>query len=301
MLAASPELWGLPSAAIVVSSNPIDNLPLAAVLIAALLYWRGGRVQRRLLGAARMRSMRHRDWAFAGALALVVVALGQPLDDLAAQLFWAHMLEHVLLLVGVAPLLVLAAPWMRLWRGLPLALRRPLARGVLHARVAAPLRAVGCALAVPLVAWIAMNGDLIAWHIPALYDLTLRNEAVHDLEHLTFVVFSVVAWAQVIESPPLRVRLTVPWRIAFALGSMVVGWALAVALAYASAPWYSGYADLAHRPGGLSALTDQRLGAGIMWVPASLPWTVLIFVLVYRWIADSDRPPSSHAVQRSGG
>ena len=140
------------------------------------------------------------------------------------------------------------------------------------------------------MAWALLNGDVIAWHVPALYDLTLRNEVVHDFEHLTFLVFAVLAWAQLIDSPPLRVSLDAPRRVAFALGSMVVGWGLSMALAYSSTPWYAPYAALAHRPEGLSALDDQRLGAGIMWVPASLPYALLIVVLVYRWIGDEARP-----------
>lgn len=285
-------LAGPPSAAIVLSADAAQNLPLAGVVLAGLLYWLGGRRQRRLLGPARMRRQRWRTVAFAGALLVIVGALAQPLDGLADELFWAHMLQHVLLLVVVAPLLVLGAPWMRLWRAFPLSVRRPVARGVLHGRAAAPLRAVGRAVAVPFIAWALLNGDLVAWHVPALYDLTLRNEVVHDFEHVTFLVFAVLAWLQLVDSPPLRASLSAPRRVACALGSMTVGWGLAVALAYASTPWYAPYAQLAHRPGGLSALGDQRLGAGIMWVPGSLPWALLIVVLVYRWIGDEQRPSS---------
>ena len=141
-LAASP-------ASIVISPGLIENLPLAGVAFAAALYWLGGRRQRRLLGAQRMRELRWRSVAFGGALLFVVVALQQPLDGLADKLFWAHMLEHVLLIVVVAPLLVLAAPWMRLWRALPLSTRRPLARGLQQSPAAAPLRAAGRLVAVP--------------------------------------------------------------------------------------------------------------------------------------------------------
>lgn len=279
------------TAAIVISSTPIENLPLAIVGLAALLYWIGGRRQRRLIGPERMRALRGRAVAYWVALLFVIVALQEPLDGLAGQRFWAHMLEHVILLVVVAPLLALAAPWMRLWRGLPLAWRRPLARGLLHGGWAAPLRAIGRGARIPAVAWALLNLDLIAWHVPAVYDLTLRSEAVHDLEHTTFVVFAVLAWVQVVESPPFHVTLDPPRRVAFALGSMVVGWGLAVALVYSSTPWYAHYVAVAHRHGGLSAMADQQLGGGIMWVPASLPWALVIIALVYRWIGQPSHGP----------
>jgi cytochrome c oxidase assembly factor CtaG len=65
---------------------------------------------------------------------------------------------------------------------------------------------------------------------------------------------------------------------------MVVGWGLAVVIATAPSPLYSHYAQLAHRPWGLSALADQQLAAGIMWVPGSVPWTVIALVCAYGWL-----------------
>jgi cytochrome c oxidase assembly factor CtaG len=137
--------------------------------------------------------------------------------------------------------------------------------------------------------------DLIGWHIPAAYDLTLRNVPVHYTEHATFLFFGLVAWGQVIDSPPFHSRLDAPRRVAFSVGQIAVGWVLAMLLAFASNPWYSFYADVRRRDGGISALTDQHLAAGVMWVPASLPWSLLIFVLLYRWLADgedAERPPA---------
>lgn len=274
----------MPPPSIILAPEPAGNLPVIGVALAALLYWLGGRRHRRLLAGRRAQVERWRTVAFVAALAAVILALQEPLDGLADELFWAHMLEHVLLLVVVAPLLVLAAPWMRLWRAFPLRLRRPVARGLARGRWAVPVRHAARGLGVPGVAWGLLNADVIAWHVPALYDLTLRNEVIHDVEHLTFLAFAVLAWAQLIDSPPLHARLSAPRRATFALGSMVVGWALAVGLAFASTPWYAPYAHLRSRPGGLSALADQHLGAGIMWVPASLPWALTIMILLYRWV-----------------
>ncbi len=70
-----------------------------------------------------------------------VVALASPIEVLSEDLFWVHMVQHVLLMLVAAPLFVLARPWTRLWRALPLRGRRQLARWMLHAPSAAPLRA----------------------------------------------------------------------------------------------------------------------------------------------------------------
>jgi putative membrane protein len=257
------------------------------------MYWRGGRPFRAarragVLNRSRVRRERWRTLAFACASITTVLALAEPLDGLADELFWVHMVQHVLLLAIAPPLAMLAAPWMRLWRAIPLSLRRALARWGVQAPGAWPLRGLARVLGEPLVAWGLLAGDLIAWHIPAAYDLTLRSEVVHYTEHASFLGFALLAWGQVIDSPPFRSALDAPRRIAFALGSMVVGWALALLLAFATRPWYAPYADLRHRSGGISALTDQHLGAGVMWVPASLPWALLVFVQLYRWLAEGE-------------
>jgi cytochrome c oxidase assembly factor CtaG len=68
---------------------------------------------------------------------------------------------------------------------------------------------------------------------------------------------------------------------------MAAGSAIALALALASAPLYTGYAQLPSRPGGISALADQHLAAGIMWVPGSIPFAAAFIVFVYRWLGET--------------
>ena len=65
---------------------------------------------------------------------------------------------------------------------------------------------------------------------------------------------------------------------------MIVSWVLAVVLALAPHPLYDFYAHQASRPGGISAMADQQLAAGIMWVPGSITFVIVIFVYVHRWL-----------------
>jgi len=217
---------------------------------------------------------------------VIVLALDSPLDELADKLFWAHMLQHILLLTVAPPLILLGRPWPRMWRALPLDLRTPLGRGLVRSRIAAPLRR----LARPLPAWLLFNGALIAWHIPALYDATLRSGWIHQLEHAIFFFTGLLFWARIVDPGPLRPRLSATGRIAYIVGAMVVGWALAVALVFAPDPIYSAYASLAHRPGGISAMTDQQLAAGMMWVPGSLAYTIAALFVFYQWLEPESAP-----------
>lgn len=272
---------------------PIEPVVVAPLLLAALLYWQGGRLRvspRRAGFASRARAA-----AFYCGLLAILLAVDSPLDPLADSLFAAHMTQHVLLLVVAPPLIVLAAPWSRLWQPLPLSVRRTLARGIVCSPRTRLLRSAAHAVALPLTAWLLFDVNLLVWHLPALYDLTLRNQAVHELEHALFFFTGLLFWAQVFESPPFRARLDWLWRVAFVTTGMLVGWVLAVVLAFAPAPLYPAYATLTSRPGGLSALADQRIAAGVMWVPGSIPFTIAFIVFLYRWLepegAALARPP----------
>jgi putative membrane protein len=252
--------------------------PLAYVALAGMLYWVGGR------GRPSKQSW-WRTASFIAGLVTIVLALDSPIDGYADQLFWVHMLQHVLLLTVAPPLILLGRPWPRMWRALPLSTRTTVGRAIVRSRFAAPLRA----LARPLPAFLLFNLTILCWHIPALYDATLRSNAIHQLEHAMFFFTGLLFWARVIDPGPLRPRLVWPMRMAYVVGAMVVGWVLAITLVLAPHPLYGHYAALVHRPGGISALTDQQLAAGIMWVPGSLAYAVAFLIGLYRWLEPDTR------------
>jgi cytochrome c oxidase assembly factor CtaG len=225
--------------------------------------------------------------AFWSGLATIVLSLDTPLETLARQLFWAHMTQHLLLIMVAAPLLVVSAPWMQIWRGLPLSIRRPLARTVVrHPVLAGPRRAFAL-LSAPTGAFVLSTVNLWFWHWPAAYDLTLRNHTVHHLEHGLFLALGILFWAQVIDQHPFRAHLSQLKRVIYVFGGTIASWALAAVLAFATAPLYS-YAALPWRPGDISALTDQQFGAGIMWVPGSITYSVVFITCLYLWFREED-------------
>jgi cytochrome c oxidase assembly factor CtaG len=234
--------------------------PLVGLLAAAVLYALG----------RRPRDSARRDVCFYSGLLVIVAAIDSPVDRYADRLFWVHMVQHVLLTMVAPPLILLGRPWPRSVRAFPLRARRVIARSLHACR----------ALAAPLLAFVLFNGVLLAWHLPALFDLTLRNEAVHDLEHALFFVTALLFWTHLTPTSR-RPRLGAARRVAYGVGAILVSWVLAVVLGFASHPLYGHYAALAHRPGGLSALADQQLAAGIMWVPASIPFTIAVLVAAY--------------------
>jgi len=263
---------------------------LAVVGATAFWYWRGSRrpTLRAVAGRRRRRSVPWRGACFGAGLVAIVAALDSPLERLADEFFWAHMLQHVLLMMVAAPLIVLGAPWLPLWRPLPLGFRRRVARAFLKSPSLSWLRRAAAIAVRPWCAWTLFNLDLAVWHIPALYDLTLRNTAVHYAEHASFVLLGLLFWSQVIDSPPFHARLTQFGRVIYATAGSAASWVLAVVLAIAPTPFYP--AQEAAHPGGLSPLGDQQLAAGVMLGPGSIPYAIVVFYCLYLWLG-ADEPP----------
>jgi putative membrane protein len=274
------------------------DLPLALVWIALALHLLGERRASIVLGRPRSREARWRAASFYAGLAVIFVALATPIDTLARKLFWVHMLQHVLLLSCAAPLLVLGAPWLSIWRPIPLGTRRAVAKSVARSPAFAPLRALGRLLSRPVPVWIVFNVNLVLWHLPSVYDATLRSTSLHALEHLTFLISGILLWSQVVRSPPLRIRLSAPGCVYYIVAATAVGWLLSLVLAFAPHALYPAYAAVSHRPGGISALADQQLAAGVMLGPGSLAATVYVFFGLFRWLGGDPDPTPRRASGR---
>jgi putative membrane protein len=172
---------------------------------------------------------------------------------------------------------VLGAPWLLVWRAVPLGGRRRVSRTVLRSRGAAPLRAARL-LTLPAVAWALFFGTIAVSHLPAVFDAVQRHVAVHETEHLVFLALGVLFWSRVFDSPPFRAPLGDWRRLAFLLAAALAETALAVGIMAARRPLYEPYSSLTPRPEHLTALADQQFGGAIMFEPASIP---LLFAILW--------------------
>jgi cytochrome c oxidase assembly factor CtaG len=286
-----------------VSGWPIPPTVLLGCLVAEVLYFRGWRVLVKAEQAKAARAKAHptfngsqageywwmswfwRGTYFLGAIVALLLASSAPIDILSSRLFWVHMIQHLLILVVMAPLLVAGAPLLPLWLGLPGWARR-LVRASSLLKVRSPLHRFGHWLRQPVVSCALLIIGMWAWHWPALYDLALTNAAIHDwCEHSTFLAVSVLFWTLVIPSPPLRPRLGYIGRMVILGIAIAQNVVLAVLLGFAPASLYAPYAHLVTASGGLSSLQDQRLGAGIMWTAGDFPFIGALCILVLLWLA----------------
>ena len=215
----------------------------------------------------------------------IALALLSPIDALSTQLFFMHMLQHLLLVMIAPPLLLLANPFPFVMWGLPHPWRRPVgsffqAQGLLRRGLHR--------LAWPGLALLIFVAVLWGWHYPPAYDAALRNETIHDLEHLTFFITALLYWWRVIPAKPsLFPPTALESRIAFLLFTVPWNMLLGVWLTFASQPVYPHYTTVP-RLWGLSVLQDQMFGGVIMWVPGSMMYVVAAVVLVWQILQRDD-------------
>ena len=224
----------------------------------------------------RMRARGRRDLAgwdrvalFALAVVAALAALVSPLDHLADDsLLSAHMLQHVLI-GDLAPALFLVA------------VRGPLAFFLLPASVLGPVarsavtRAVLSNVLRPRVAFALWATNLAVWHVPTLYDAALAHQALHDFEHVCWLLAGILVWTLLVD-PAAHRRLTVGGRLALAVGMFACGQILTDVLVLSFTSFYRAY----HGAYGLSAVGDQQAAGIVMMVEQLLTLGTLAFVLL---------------------
>ena len=250
---------------------------VAALAITAILY---------IIGTVRMlrRSARPRQHAttiafFAAGWISLLIALDSPLHEIGEQLFWVHMLQHEILMLVSAPLLVLGRPLIPFLWALPQRWRER-AASIGRAR---SFRSVWDGFASPVSAWLISALGLWVWHLPWLFDKTLQNDWMHAAQHTTFLLTALLFWWP-LTNPTSRFGYgaAIIYVFTTALHTSILG----ALLTFAPRPWYSPYlatAPLWH----WTALEDQQLGGLIMWIPAG---TLLIAVglwLLVKWLNQS--------------
>src|SRR5580658_279522 len=265
-----------------------EPVPIVGSATAAYLYWRGRRTAAVALG--RGTSWDNGDTAFVLGIGALLLALISPISYFDITLQWDHMVQHVLLLLVAPPLILLADPFRTVWAGYLAAQGRPIViEGTWPARAMGKLHSGPRAAAV-VVALFSV--DLLLWHLPPIYNATLRIASVHDLEHLTFLVVGLLFWDQVIAPLHAAGRLSLVGRGVVVMVGMFVSWGLAIVIGYATHPLYA----YPTPTGGLSLIADQEIAAGVMWVPGSVPFLIALLYLGIRWFDVEDRAGSNAAV-----
>jgi putative membrane protein len=251
---------------------------IALLLVSLLLYVRGV-----------WRLWSHAGWdrvitqatagSFGAGWLFLVIALVSPLDALGGHLFSAHMVQHELLMVVAAPLLVLGRPLVAwLW-----AFDLPRRRRIGRAFQSRGWLSVWHLLSDPVVAWGVHAIVLWVWHVPGWFSAALRNEWIHVAQHTTFLASALLFWWAVL-GHDVRVGRGTGMAIASLFTTMLHTAALGALLSLAPTPWYEPYIATS-QAFGIDPVDDQQLGGLVMWVPAGLAYVVTALALLGRMLA----------------
>jgi cytochrome c oxidase assembly factor CtaG len=251
----------LPQAHFAPEFAPLELLP---ILIPALLYWwRAQHLAQRGRPVAPWRQV-----SFATGLLIIALSL-IGLGELADELLWGHMIEHLLIgdLAAIFLVLGLTGPLLQ-----PILAIKPFdrLRVLAHPAVALPLWAI----------------DLYVWHIPALYQATLTNNGLHALEHGMFIFFGCVMWMPVLGPLPKPAWFNAGWKVVYVIGVRFVGTVLGNIFIWSGTVFYPAYepGDAAH---GISPLTDQGIAGAIMMGEGMIVTLVVLSWAFLKWAADT--------------
>jgi cytochrome c oxidase assembly factor CtaG/cytochrome c2 len=201
-----------------------------------------------------------------------MAALLSPLHRLGEVLFSAHMAQHELMMVVAAPLLVLGRPLVAWAWALPFALRRP------------AIQPLG-RLTQPLPAFLLHSGAIWAWHLPAAFEASVSSDAVHAVQHLSFLLTAILFWFAAIRQNVGRKHFGAGLFYIFATATHTA--ILGAILTFAQSPLYPVYEPFT-RAWGLTPLEDQQLGGLIMWVPPAFAYLAVFLWIFLLWMRDAN-------------
>jgi putative membrane protein len=256
-------------------AEPAVVLPLA---LAAALYGYG--LWRLWRSAGPGRGIRHWEaGAFAGGWCLLALALVSPLDHWGEELFSAHMVQHELLMVAAAPLLVLGRPIVAFLWALPIAWRRSAGAVSASAWVQKPWER----LTRPAIAWAVHAVAIWVWHVPDLFMATLRSELVHAAQHISFLGSALLFWWSLLRMR--EGRLGRPAAVLYLFTTAVHTSLLGALLTFSTVLWYPIYRS-STAAWGLTPLEDQQLAGLIMWIPAGIGYLVAALAVAASWLKE---------------
>ena len=246
-------------------------LPLA---VAAWLYW----LAVRKVNAAHPNNPvpLFRSIFWFGGLLTLLVALCSPIGVYDDTLFWVHMVQHLMLTMVAAPLLVLGAPITLLLRVSSADARRRVILPVLHSR---PVRVIGH----PIVTWTLFAAVMWGSHFSPLFNASLDNDAIHVFEHALYLTAGLLFWWPVVGADPSPWRLPHPARVAYLFLGMPQSSFLGLAIFSAPGVLYAHYATLI-RNWGPTPLEDQAWAGGIMWAGGDMMFLIAMILALWVWL-----------------
>jgi cytochrome c oxidase assembly factor CtaG len=246
-----------------------------AVTAGALYLWGAWRVARRHPA---------RPWAwwrtalFLGGLAVVVLATQSGIGSYDDVLFWDHMVQHLLLIMVAPPLLVL---------GQPVTLLLHASRNPLHTWAKRAIRSrVASFVTWPPFGLAAYTATIVGTHLTSLPQDVLRNPALHNAEHVLYLLVGYLFFLPLLGREPIRWRVSYPGRLLILAVAMPVDTFTGLVLGYAGAA-YSPLPGTVRPPGAPGPVEDTHWAGAVMWIGGDAIMFAFMMLAVWMWSRDT--------------
>jgi cytochrome c oxidase assembly factor CtaG len=259
-------------------STQFDFVPVAMIVVALVLYLWG--VRRNNARHPRHRWSAGKTVAWVGALVTTGVSIFSFIGVYDGELFWDHMVQHLLLIMVAAPLFAIASPLELAWRS---------TTGTAHVVVTEALRSkVAEFFGHPVVAFVLYAVLIPISHLTSWYNLTLEHESIHNAEHLAFLVVGYLFWRQVFGSDPNKYRLHPAMQFFYLFLAIPIDTFTGVSLVGATKEIFPAYLAT-HRTWGPSYVVDLHIGGTIMWVVGDTLMLWPMIPVALRWMHMDER------------
>jgi putative membrane protein len=258
-----------------------DPLIIASLLISGAVYFWGIRN----LWRASEKGSGISFWemmAFVGGWISLFIALVSPLHPWGEVLFSAHMTQHEILMLVAAPLFVLSRPFVATLWAMPRTWRKT-TNGFVRTK---SVQTTWHFLTNPFASWLIHAIALWTWHIPFLFQATLKSDVVHTLQHASFFLSALLFWYAIMASP--RGFVSYGAGVLYLFTTSVHSGLLGVFLTLTSKVWYPVY-EKSTASWGLTPIEDQQLGGLIMWIPAGIVYIVAGLLMFAGWLRESEK------------
>lgn len=253
-------------------------VPSALIIASAVLYLAGvTTLQRRQQSWPGWRAL-----SFLAGLTLTGFVVFGPIGAYDDTFFWAHMVQHLVVMMIAAPLLLLGSPVLLLLRASPRPVRHDYIVPVLRSRVVV-------SLSNPIAGWLILSGVLVGTHFSPFYNYALDHPLVHDyIEHPLYFGAALVYYYPLVGHNAVPRTVRPGFRVASLVTMMVPITMTGFFLFSSTFVMYPHYTHV-HRPFGPSPLTDQQLAGGLMWVGSMLIGSVWVVMAVLDWLRSEEQ------------
>jgi putative copper resistance protein D len=253
-------------------------VPTVLIVAAGVLYGVG--MVRHDQRHPRHRWSRWRAAAWYGGLLCTLAAVDSFIGVYDRELFWDHMVQHLMLVMVASALFAMGSP-------LALAFRSTTGRA--HQRVATFLRSgVARFFANPLVAFVVYAVLIPLTHLSSFYNLTILHPWIDELDHLLFVFFGYLFWRQVFGIEPNQYRMHPALQMGYLFLAVPVDTFTGLSLNNAVHEMFPAFTAM-HRTWGPSLLLDLHGGGVIMWVGGDSLMMLAMIPVAIRWMGYEER------------